>query len=483
MPLPRFFALVAAGCLTAAGVFGYALTGQTWPRGSSVVMDLSLGDNQTLIDGSSSFGQSAESALAQWNQYLSRIQFSVVRNSTLSPRDGDRRNSVFFSSNVYGESFGSTTLAVTLRTTTGSTIVETDVLFNSAKPWNSYRGPIRQAASGGNLNDFHRVALHEFGHAIGLDHPDQANQNVVAIMNSRQSDTDSLQADDINGAQYLYGSVPPTATPTPAPGAADNLVNLSTRLFVGAGENVMIGGVIVQGAQPTRLAVRALGPSLGSKGVSGALSDPVLELRDGSGTLLQRNDDWQDDSTSATTLNSLGLAPSDPRESGIVADVAAGNYTAIVSGYGGATGVGLVEFYDVLATAARVGNISTRGSVGINERVMIAGFIIGGDKSKQVVIRGIGPSLASSGISGVLDDPILELRNSAGTLIADNDDWRADPSAADIESRGLAPRDELESAVMATVNPGSYTAILRGFEGGTGVGLVEVYDLSPPPNQ
>ncbi|MBA2271832.1 MAG: matrixin family metalloprotease [Chthoniobacterales bacterium] len=480
----RLLILVGSAFAVAAGAFGYTLTGQTWPQGSTVTMHLSLGGDQTLIDGSTSFGESAENGLAQWNQYLSRLQYSVVRNSSLTPQSGDRRNSVFFSSTVYRESFDSTTLAVTLRTSVGSTIVETDVIFNSAKSWNSYRGPLQQAASGGTLHEFQRVAIHEFGHALGLDHPDQANENVAAIMNSRQSNIDALQTDDIRGGQYLYGGTTPTATPTPSPAAADNLVNLSTRAHIGAGENVMIGGVIVQGTQPTQIALRALGPSLSSKGVSGVISDPVLELRNASGTLLQQNDDWQENATAAATLTSYGLAPSHSYESGMVADLGSGNYTAIVSGFDNATGVGLVEFYDLRATAARLANISTRGVVGTDDRAMIAGFIVGGDKNKQVVIRALGPSLANAGVAGVLADPVLELRNSSGMRVGvENDDWRTGADAASIESRGLAPTHEHEAALMATLDPGSYTAIMRGYGGTTGVGLVEVYDLSPPPNQ
>jgi hypothetical protein len=246
----------------------------------------------------------------------------------------------------------------------------------------------------------------------------------------------------------------------------------------------MIGGVIVQGTQQTQIAVRALGPSLSSKGVSGAISDPVLELRNASGTLLQRNDDWQEDAAAAASLSSYGLAPSDPHESGMLVNLGSGNYTATVSGYNDASGIGLVEFYDLRAAAARLANISTRGFVGTEDRAMIAGFIVGGDKNKQVVIRALGPSLANAGVAGVLADPVLELRNSSGARIGvENDDWRAGADAASIESRGLAPVHEREAALMATLNPGSYTAIMRGYGGGIGVGLVEVYDLSPPPNQ
>ncbi|CAN5591328.1 hypothetical protein BH18VER1_BH18VER1_05970 [soil metagenome] len=466
----------------AVGAFGYALVGQTWPQDSTVTMQLSLGANQTLIDGSGSFNASAEDALALWNTQLNRFQFAVVRNSAVTPRDGDRKNSVFFSSKVFGESFGASTLAVTLRTYIERKIVEDDVVFNSAKSFNSYRGPLKTASGGGTLHDFHRVVLHEFGHVLGLDHPDQANQNVVAIMNSRESDVDSLQRDDINGAQYLYGGAPPPVTPTPAPAAADNLINISTRGVVGTGQNVLICGFIVQGVQPTSLVVRALGPSLTQSGVAGALSDPVVEVRDQSGNIVKKNDDWSDD-PSAGTLSSKGLAPTDGRESALIVSLSAGTYTAVVSGYNGSTGVGLVELYDLQATNARAANISTRGIVQTGDRAMIAGFIVGGDKQKQVVVRAIGPSLRASGIAGTLKDPTLELRNSSGTLLASNNNWRSGPDALAIANKNLGPNHDRESALLATLNPGSYTAIIRGIQNGTGVGLAEVYDLSPPPNQ
>jgi hypothetical protein len=388
---------------------------------------------------------------------------------------------VFFAGNVFGDAFGSSTLATTLRTYQGSTIVETDVVFNNARSWNSYRGQLRDAQSGGQLDDFHRVAIHEFGHVLGLDHPDEANQNVTAIMNAYESDIDALQADDIKGGQYLYGGPAPTATPTPPPVAADNLVNLSTRGVVGTGDNVLIGGFIVQGTQPSSMVLRALGPSLTSSGIAGAIADPVLELRDGSGQVLKSNDNWGS-GPDASTLTAKRLAPSNSHESALIANLNAGSYTILVHGYNGQTGIGLVELYDLQATNARAANISTRGSVETGDRVMIGGFIVGGDKSKQVIVRALGPTLPSS-IAHRLSDPLLELHNGSGTLVASNDDWRDGPDATTIQAKGFAPGSATESALLATLNPGSYTAIVHGYNSATGVGLVEVYDLSPPPNQ
>lgn len=471
---PAHIIFVFATALAIAGAFGYALEGQKWPQGSNVTMQLSLGTGtQTLMDGFTSFNQSAEDALAQWNRYLARLQFSVVRNSSVTPRSGDRQNSVFFAKNVFGDPFGADTLAVTLRVYQGTTLVEADVVFNTAMPFNSYRGPLQDSAGGGQLHDLHRIAIHEFGHVLGLDHPDEHGQRVIAIMNAYEDDTDALQQDDINGGQYLYGAA---ASPTPTPAPAARLVNLSTRGVVGTGDAQLIGGFIVQGSAPASIAIRALGPSLGASGISGALPNPVVELRDASGAIVQSDDDWQNDPATAT-LQSKGLAPGNTLEAATIANLAAGNYTSIVRGSGGTTGVGLLEFYDLQTSDSRLANISTRDLVQTGDRVMIAGFIISGTQSKQVVLRAIGPSLANAGITGVLGDPVLELKDSSGAVVIANDDWASASNAASIQSSGLAPSHEYESAILTTLAPGSYTAVVHGYDNGVGIGLVELYDV------
>jgi Matrixin len=205
----------------------YVFTGARWTD-PSIVMQLQLGSSGSLIDGSPSWGASAEAALASWNNAIARSQFRVVRDSTAPTGRGNGYNNVLFSSSIYGQSFDSSTLAVTLTRyvpSTGQT-TENDVLFNTAFSWNSYAGPLRRAASGGTLVDFRRVALHEFGHVLGLDHPDQYGQAVAAIMNSRISDTDRLQTDDVNGAAALYGGSGGGGgggTPLVAPGAPGGL--------------------------------------------------------------------------------------------------------------------------------------------------------------------------------------------------------------------------------------------------------------------
>jgi hypothetical protein len=267
----------------------------------------------------------------------------------------------------------------------------------------------------------------------------------------------------------------PTVTPSPAPAQA---LNISTRLRVETGDRVMIGGFIITGNVPEKVAVRGLGPSLNNFGLSDLLADPTLELRGSDGALLMQNDNWQDNPSQAAQLIVLGLAPQNPNESGIVATLPPGAYTALMAGKNQTSGIGLVEIYDVDAAAAsQLANISTRGFVQTANNVMIGGFILGhGSASTSVAVRGLGPSLSQFGLSNVLADPTLELRDSNGALLIANDNWQDEPiSAAQLAAHGLAPPSPLESGIFATLSPGAFTAILAGKNGGVGLGLVEVY--------
>jgi hypothetical protein len=250
---------------------------------------------------------------------------------------------------------------------------------------------------------------------------------------------------------------------------------------VEADNNVLIGGFIISGGAPKTVAVRGIGPSLAGFGVNDALADPNLELRAANGTLLLQNDDWQNDPVQAAQLTGLGLALPDSKESGLVTTLLPGaSYTAILAGKNGGTGVGLVEIYDTnQAAGSELANISTRGFVRTADNVMIGGFILGGsNQNTGIVLRGIGPSLAQLGLSPVLADPTLELHDSNGTLLISNDDWQNDPAqAAQLNARGLAPQDPKESGIFASLPPGAFTAILAGKNGGTGIGLVEIYNV------
>ena len=257
------------------------------------------------------------------------------------------------------------------------------------------------------------------------------------------------------------------------------LLNLSTRARIDTGENVLIGGFILTGSAPKMIALRALGPSLSVNGqpLAGRLANPTLELRNAAGQLIASNDNWMT-GAQRQQIMSLGLAPSSAQESALLASLQPGSYTAIVRGVGG-SGIGLVELYDVDRTKpANAVNISSRGRVQTGDNVVIAGFIIGGNQSRRVILRAIGPSLSAHGIVSALGNPTLELRNSAGALIATNDNWRSNQQA-EINATGIPPTNDNESAIVRTLAPGRYTAIVRGVNNSTGVALVEVYQLSP----
>lgn len=266
----------------------------------------------------------------------------------------------------------------------------------------------------------------------------------------------------------------PTPVPTPPPGPTPvrtSLLNVSTRANVQTGDNVLIGGLIISGTTPKRVLLRAVGASLATQGVAGALSDPTLRLFDGTGANIASNDNWRSDEAA---VNATGLAPSNDYEAAIVTTLAPGGYTAIVSGVDGTRGVALIELFDLERGGSRIANISTRARVGTGDSVMIGGFVVGGDQPGQVVVRALGPSLAASGVSGALNDPVLELYNSAGSKVFANDNWQAE-QAQQIAATALAPTDGREAAIIATLAPGAYTAIVRGANGSTGVALIEAY--------
>ena len=278
------------------------------------------------------------------------------------------------------------------------------------------------------------------------------------------------------GSKMDLGALESGGTGTPPPTPA-RCLNISTRGQVQGGNNLMIAGLIVSGPQPKKVLIRAIGPSLAAAGIATPLLDPVLELHLADGSIIT-NDDWK--TAQQAEIEATGLAPANAKESAILATVPPGAHTALVRGTNQSTGTAVIEGYDLEAFSPTVlANISTRGFVGTSNDVLIGGFILGGTTgTPQIVIRGLGPTLAAAGITGALADPLITIANQNGSTLASNDDWQDDAAkAAMIAAAGLAPNANPESAVVLQLPPASYTAILSGKNGATGVGLIEIYNL------
>ena len=259
------------------------------------------------------------------------------------------------------------------------------------------------------------------------------------------------------------------------------LANISARVLVGTGDQISIAGFIIQGdaAQAKRVAIRGLGPSLqvGGVPVPELLADPVLELHDATGAIIASNDNWR--GLQATEIESLGLAPENEKEAVIIATLPAGNYTAVMQGLNGSSGIGLIEVYDLDPRGdSRLVNLSARAFVATSDDVLIGG-LIGRSVSKRLLLRALGPELAAHGITAPLGNPVLELHDSNGAILSTNDNWKDAPNSSEIAASGLAPVDDRESAILLALVPGTYTAIVRGAGGaGTGVALLEAYLLN-----
>jgi hypothetical protein len=301
--------------------------------------------------------------------------------------------------------------------------------------------------------------------------------------------------------------------------AIERLSNISTRGRVLTGDNVMIGGFIIDGSTPKRVLVRSRGPSMSGAPffVPGTLANPFVQLFSGQ-TVIAQNDNWLDVPScsgfvceDAAAIVVTGLHPCTPNpgqtvsppscalEAAILITLPPGAYTAIVTGADGGTGVGLVEVFEADASAlSELSNISTRGFVQSGDNVMIGGVIIEGSTESTLLIRARGPSMSGAPffVPGTLADPCIQLF-SEQTVIAQNDDWQDVPlctgfvcgGATEIAATGLDPCQPnpgqsaspqgcaQESAMLITLPPGAYTAIVSGVGGGTGVGLVEVFEM------
>jgi hypothetical protein len=277
-----------------------------------------------------------------------------------------------------------------------------------------------------------------------------------------------------------YNSRPIHLEDTKFPAVQSRVQNLSSRGTVMSGDNVLINGFVVTGPGTKTVVVRALGPSLSNFGLANVLADPVLTVYDSSGEMVASNDNWQT-GAGATFIEENGLAPDNPSEAAaVVANLAPGAYTVVVTGNNSSEGISLAEVYEIPRPGgtAKLVNVSGRSFVGTGDNVLVNGFIVGDVGSATVIVRALGRSLASFGVSNPLSNPVLTIYDSKGSAIASNDNWQRDPNNVEfLPKNGLAPPNASDAAVVLRLPAGAYTAIVRGANGATGNALVEVYQL------
>ena len=503
-------------------VTGFVLNGRKWPDNSAVVMSLQLGTNGqgTLQDGSANFDVVAAQAASVWNNFLgSNVRLITTQNGVGPLGSGypDGLNSVFFNDTVHGQGFGAA-LAITTTTFNKQTsmYLAVDMIFDRTVQWDSFRGQ-----GSGTALDFRRAATHEFGHVLGLGHPDSAGQNVPAVMNGNYSAvSETLQQDDINGVQAIYGvfnAPTPTPTPTPVPLGGQTLAGAIAHIYSSPGEPVG------HGAEATINA---------SSGYAGAV---YRRETDGVGRTLHRFIFAQNDVTgSGEWVFSFALPAGQDLADGtydiaaadqanslrpfLIASLESGHSTVGLSAQvvlqgvtyaspGGDLSAVAADFRITQSTSganpkflagqlrfntpaiplpsAKIVNLSTRVFVGTDAAQAIAGFVLRDPFAvgKQALVRVLGPALVPNGVAGVLADPVANLY-SGSTVILSNNNWAEGisiPSQAPIVQIGLEPPGQSESVLLNRFNNGGYTAIVGGFpvDGvpGTGVALLEVYDL------
>jgi hypothetical protein len=511
--LRRFLASAAVLLLGVLPVRAYIIESSAWTEGTvpaphRVTLQLELGTtgpaNRTLSDGDTTWDQVAVDAMNDWNQYLRTMQFNPVPGSAAPVSSTSNGvNTVSWSTTVFGEAWGQGIVGLTFRywQVTGSTIQptqEADVLFNSNSSWDSYRGNLRTAL------DLRRVALHEFGHVLGLDHPNDYGQVVTAVMNSTISNLDDLAADDLAGAQYLY-DVAPLITTQPA---SQTALQGGTATFAVATNNNpaatfqwKFNGAAIAGATNSTLTLSNVSASnQGNYQVvvtdrAATINSSVATLDLAAGPSITSNPASQTLATGApltlsvSTAGSSGLTyqwylngTSIAGATGSTYSLAnagatdAGSYTVEISN-GVATSTSSAATVTV-NTTARLINLSTQANVGAT--ALTAGFVIGGSDSKNLLIRGIGPTLGTFGVPDVLSNPLLTLFNTAPVPNVTDAAWGGSAALstafASVGAFAL-PANSADSALLASYGQGSATANITGIGGAQGTALLEIYDM------
>ena len=524
---------------------GFPLVG--WPKGTAaspthVPMQLHMQvgppafPSSPLQDGSTSWNQVVQAAQADWNQYLSTILYTSISPATdaiPTTSNYTNHNDVFWSSSIYGDSWGTSgdTLGITILWYDNNRVmIETDILFNNTGGinWDSYRGNLQFSPV--SKTDLRRIALHELGHALGLDHPDQAGQTVAAIMNSVESNTDDLTPDDIAGAKYLYGSGPAITTqPTNQTVAQNSPVTFSVTPS-GSGPFTyqwQKNGVNISGATGSSLTISSAqvtdagnytviisnsgGSTTSSTAVLTVTAPAVITVQPVSQTGVARGFSvvfsvaatgspaptfqWRKNGTpiSGATDPIYFIA--------IAANSDVASYTCTVSNSTGAVTSNAVTLGTLVSgNPGYLTNLSARANVGTGSNILIGGFAVGGSGSKQLLIRGAGPALSAFFGSASLATPQLTILNTGGSVIASNTAWAsaptAGPSVASFSPMHAASATfmnnlgayqyqagSLDTALVATAPTGNATTQISGVGGATGIALVEFYDgdAGPPP--